>query len=72
MQSVFAKAIRRARVDKELTQAQLADRIGISGCHMSRIENTSRGVSESSFLRVAEALELPPFELLAYAYVEVG
>jgi transcriptional regulator with XRE-family HTH domain len=67
MQFVFARAIRLARVTKGFTQAQLADKIGINAAHMSRIENNTTGVSERMLLLVAKALELEPWEVVAYA-----
>jgi transcriptional regulator with XRE-family HTH domain len=41
-----------------LTQAQLADRAGISRAALSRLENGVEGVSLESFLRVLRALGL--------------
>lgn len=69
--SIFAKAIRRARVASNITQAQLAERLGVSRPMVCQLENPGIDVAEGSFMRVAEALEITPLKLLGYAYPDV-
>lgn len=51
---------------KNMTQAELADRIGISRTHMSNIEapNVSKSVSLEVIFDIADALEIDPARLL--------
>ena len=71
MQYVFARAIRKARVASNLTQLELSGRLGVTRARVSQIESLASGVDELSFLRIAEALQITPPELLGYAYEEV-
>ncbi|HIW47777.1 MAG TPA: helix-turn-helix domain-containing protein [Firmicutes bacterium] len=48
---------------RSLSQMQLADCIGVSRTHMSRIENNDCGVSLNVIFRIADALEIPVAKL---------
>lgn len=49
-----------------LTQAQLAERVGVTRVHVSAIEspNTATACSIELLFRIAAALQVPPYKLL--------
>lgn len=49
-----------------LTQAQLAERVGVTRVHVSGIEspNTATACSIELLFRIAAALQVPPYKLL--------
>ena len=49
-----------------LTQAQLAERVGVTRVHVSAIEspNTATARSIELLFRIAAALQVPPYKLL--------
>lgn len=51
---------------REYTQYQLADKLEIEQPHLSRIETASLGFSFDMFFAIADALEVPPKELLDF------
>ncbi|WP_151737323.1 helix-turn-helix domain-containing protein [Paenibacillus tengchongensis] len=58
--TVFGEYLKQLREQQSLTIHQLADRAGISGSQISRMENGHRGVPKPATLRkLAEALEVP-------------
>lgn len=62
--------LRRLRESRNLTQAQLAERLGESQPTISRVESGASGCSAALLHRIAEALELDAIhrsELLAWA-----
>ncbi len=52
------------RAAQGLTQAALAERIGIGAKHLQRIELGELNLTLVSLARIAAALEVEPFELL--------
>lgn len=48
--------LRSARLSRELTQAQLAAKCGMSQHHISRLETGKLGVSVSMFCRLTKAM----------------
>ncbi|MEZ3446944.1 MAG: helix-turn-helix domain-containing protein [Lachnospiraceae bacterium] len=54
------------RKEKGLSQVQLADQIGISRTHMSRIENNDCAVSLDVIFSIAKALEIPVSKLFEF------
>lgn len=54
--SVIGKNIRKARKAAGLTQAQTAERIGISPLHYSRLERGERSVSLKQLALISDAL----------------
>ena len=50
------ETVRGLRLREELTQAQLAERLGVKQHHISEIENGKRGISPDMARRLAEAL----------------
>jgi transcriptional regulator with XRE-family HTH domain len=58
-------AIRRLRRERGMTLGELAGEIGTSGAHLSRLESGARQPSLEGLLRVAAALGVEVYELLA-------
>ena len=59
---------------RKLTQIQLAEKIGISRTHLSKIEapNTPTSISLVLVLRIAKALKIPPAKLFHFPLNEDG
>lgn len=49
--------IRKVRKDRNLTQSELGDLIGVRKSQISKLENNTRNVSIGTFLKVFEALK---------------
>ena len=62
---MVGKNIKKFRTTKQMTQDELADRSGLSNSHISNIENGWTKVSLDAFLRIANALDVTPNELLS-------
>jgi DNA-binding XRE family transcriptional regulator len=60
-------AIRARRVERGLSQEALAHAAGIDRAHMGKIERGERNVTLLNLLKIAEAIELRPSELLVKA-----
>lgn len=60
----FGKRIRAIRKKEGLSQAKLAEMIGISTTFMSYIENGIKSVSLETFINLANALHVPADDLL--------
>lgn len=58
------KLLRRRRIDKRLTQAQLAHRLGKPQSFVAKYERGERRLSVIEFLDIAEALGVEPSALL--------
>ena len=56
--------IRRARQNKKVTQAIMADKIGITEKYWSDIETGRKPCSLDTLVAIANALEIEPYELL--------
>lgn len=54
----IAQAIREKRKELDLTQAQLAERSGVTQGHLSQIEKGDRRPSLTTLLKLRDALEL--------------
>ena len=52
------KRVRKARKDRRLSQAELAELIQISPSHMSDFENGKTNISLDIFMRLTEALQV--------------
>lgn len=63
----WGSAIFDARVDQEITQAELAEMIGITPQHLSRIEWGCHHVMDKTKLQIAEALGVNPDEMFSLA-----
>lgn len=58
----LAEAIREKRKERELTQAGLSAKAGITQGHLSQIEKGSRRPTLPTLLKLRDALELTPEE----------
>jgi transcriptional regulator with XRE-family HTH domain len=63
--AVVVEALRQARLDSGLTQADLAARIGRDQSHISLIEGSQRRLDLVEFIELARALGAEPLELFA-------
>jgi transcriptional regulator with XRE-family HTH domain len=59
----FGRNVRRARLERGLTQQQVADRSGLVVAEVSRVERGVREVRLRTLLNLAGALDAPPSEL---------
>lgn len=63
VQDIIAGNIRRVRKEMGLTQAELAERAGISSGYMCDIERSRRWPSADNLAKLAKELKLDPFQL---------
>lgn len=63
----LGEAIKRARLERQVSQEELAHRCGIDRSYMSSIERGRQNPGIISVLRVAVALEMTAADLLAQA-----
>lgn len=56
--------IRRLRLEKGLSQAQLAKQAGINRAYLSTVENGKRNISIDNIVAIANAMALDPRRLL--------
>lgn len=61
----LGRAIRRARRDRDLSQEALAEAAGLAAKHVSEIERANRDVRFTTFVHLADGLELSATELMA-------
>jgi transcriptional regulator with XRE-family HTH domain len=59
----LGERIRRLREEQALTQAELADKSGVSLSSVSRLEQTSLPVRAGTIRKLAKALGVPPTAL---------
>jgi len=60
---VFAKNVRKYRVDKHLSQEQLAEKAGLHRTYISAIECERRNISIDNVQHIADALEIESYLL---------
>lgn len=63
---IWGEAIRRTRLDQELSLADLAARTGIDAGHLSRGERGLAGFGDDYRMRIARALGRPVADLFPY------
>jgi transcriptional regulator with XRE-family HTH domain len=63
----FGAEIRAQRTTKKLSQEALADASGVERSHMGKIERGERNVTFLNIVRIADALETKPSELMKSA-----
>ncbi len=63
-QIALGHRLRELREARELTQEQLADRVGYNGKYISEVERGTRDVPLSTLARIATGLDLLPGDLL--------
>lgn len=61
---IIGRRIRELRLEKRMTQADLAEKINMSVTYMSHIETAKRKASLESLLRISNALEITMDRLL--------
>ena len=59
-----ANRIKQLRIEKGLTLGQLAEKVGLSESHLSRVEAGARGVKLSKLGALAKVLGVPMIELM--------
>ena len=60
----IGQRIRKVRKAKDISQEELAEKVGISTTHMSHIETANTKLSLPVFVAISEALEIPADSLL--------
>ncbi len=55
--------VKALRQERGLTGARLAEKVGICGAQISRLENGRQGFRSGTLVRIAKALKVPPFRL---------
>jgi transcriptional regulator with XRE-family HTH domain len=61
--AALGHAVRVVRAEREISQGELAARMGLHRTYVGGIERGERNVSYENLVRLAEALELPLSEL---------
>ena len=61
----FGRAIRELRLERGISQEELAHRADIDRSYMGGVERGERNASLKNILRVASALDIPPARLFA-------
>ena len=72
LQQIYIANIRRLRLAQNLSQAELAEKIGISDSFMSLIETGKKWGSFQTLADIATALNVEPYELLLPQSVNIG
>jgi transcriptional regulator with XRE-family HTH domain len=65
---IFGKAVKKARLDKNLTQEKLAELIGITPMHMKQLESERRNPSVEVLYRLVYALDLSLDSLFSHTH----
>lgn len=63
---IFAKNVKRYRLEKGLSQEKLGFLCNLHRTYISDIETCKRSISLKNIERIANALEIPPFKLFIY------
>ena len=69
---ILGRIIVRARESAGLRQAEVAARIGFPASYLSKVENGTRRVDPIELVRIAEAIEVDPAELMRQLQKEMG
>ncbi len=64
LNQVIAMNIRAYRKYYRLTQKELAERAGITRCHLNDIEHLRKNISIQTLEKIAKKLEVEPYKLL--------
>jgi transcriptional regulator with XRE-family HTH domain len=65
LQRTLGQNVRRIRLDRGLSQEELADELGVHRTYMGGVERGERNLTLQSVERLAEGLGLDPLTLLA-------
>lgn len=63
-QALFAANVRRIRLDKKMTQEEVAERADLHPNYVSSVERGERNISICNIERIARALDVPIYTLL--------
>jgi transcriptional regulator with XRE-family HTH domain len=63
LRGIFGGYIKRYRHDRNLSQADLAERLDLSVNFLCNIENGNRWISPKTLVKFASALNIEPYEL---------
>jgi transcriptional regulator with XRE-family HTH domain len=66
----LARAVRRLRSERGVSQERLAERAGVHRVYMGDVENARRNVGLENLTRIARALEVPLSRLILEAEEE--
>jgi len=61
---VFGQVLQELRLQRSLTQDQIAERAGTERSHISALERAEKGPSLATIFSLAEALEIPAGDLI--------
>jgi transcriptional regulator with XRE-family HTH domain len=61
---IVAKNIKKYRIDRKLTQEQLAELAGLHRTYIGSVERAERNLSLENLERIAKALKISPKDLL--------
>ena len=64
LQIAFGKAVRAARLEKNLSQEELADLADLHFTYVSSVERGERNISIENIVRLAKALKCQPRDLM--------
>ena len=64
LQTILAKNLKRARAEQGISQAVLAERVGISTTFIGELEISRKFPSLDTLENIATALQMEPYELL--------
>ncbi len=64
--ATLGRRVRSRREDVRMTQAALAEKIGLSRASIANIESGRQAVLLHQFLALAEALTVPPMDLIQF------
>lgn len=64
LKEIYGKNIKKLREQKKLTQAKLAEEIGIAEKYLSTLETCDKWGSFTTLISLANALGVEPYELL--------
>lgn len=62
----FGKRLKELRIEKDLTQEQLAEKLGLSANYIGMIERGERSTSLSKLFTLSKALEIKMSELFNF------
>ena len=60
----IGKSVRKLRIEKFMSQAELSKAAGVSPAHLGRIERNEHDPHLSTIRKIAEALDVDPSELV--------
>ena len=63
---ILGKNIQKFRKEKNLSQNELAEQLGISREHLAKIETAKRCISLKLLFRLSEVLEVPEYKLFDF------